>query len=262
MEQFQEYKTLKTAIRKAGIRAQEIRQTGLFITNKGRQDFVSQADLFVESELKKAILSLYPKDGFLGEEGGLSKKNNTEETSGIWVIDPIDGTTNYLQNMDYWCLSIAYVVAGVIQLGFIYAPDRDEFFIAKRGEGAFLNGQRLTIQEPEIGQAIIGLGRSNRRPLQDYLDLLLLLDQHNIEYRRFGSGALMLAHVASGQVNGYFESHLNSWDALAGLLLIEEAGGSVPNFLDNNGLLEGNLVWTASPQLWTEMAASLVVFTR
>lgn len=257
MEPIQDYTLLENAIREAGIRAQEIRKTGLSVTQKGRQDFVSQADLFVESELRKTILSLYPDDDFLGEESGLTKANNTLDGNGVWVIDPIDGTTNYLQKMDYWCLSIAYVVAGEIQLGFIYAPDRDEFFVAKRDKGAFLNNQRLTIQEPESGQAIIGLGRSNRRPLKNYLDVLHLLDQHNVEYRRFGSGALMLAHVASGQVNGYFEAHLNSWDALAGLLLIEEAGGRVPNFLTNNGLLEGNSVWTASKTLWEELNTPL-----
>ncbi|MDB4837596.1 inositol monophosphatase [Marinomonas sp.] len=261
MNQFKEYKKLELEIRKAGDRAQDIRRSGLSVTLKGRQDFVSQADIFVEEALKNTIFSLFPEDAFLGEESGLVEqntvKNSAKNNHGVWVIDPIDGTTNYLQGMDYWCVSVAYLVDNVIQLGFIYAPDRNEFFFAKRGEGAYLNGQRLTVQEPEEGQAIIGLGRSNRRPLQDYLDLLQTLDQHDIEYRRFGAGALMLAHVSSGLVHGYFEAHLNSWDALAGLLLIEEAGGCVSNFLEGNGVINGNPVWAASPKLWHKLKESL-----
>lgn len=250
MSNQQQYQALEEAIRRAGKRAQQFRKEGLSVTVKGRQDFVSEADVLVENELREVINALHPGDAFLGEEGGLSGDNELAEGAGIWVIDPIDGTTNYLQNMDYWCVSVAYVKQGVLELGFIYAPDRDEFFSAKRGEGAYLNGVRLAVQEPEAGQAILGLGRSNRRPLQNYLDVLVMLDEHDIEYRRFGAGALMLAHVASGQVHGYYEAHLNSWDALAGILLIEEAGGCVSDFLGNNGLLEGNLMWAATPRLW------------
>ncbi|AWX99189.1 inositol monophosphatase [Marinomonas primoryensis] len=247
-----EYQILESAIKKAGKRAQVIRQSGLSVTVKGRQDFVSEADVSVENELKEVIHGLFSEDGFLGEESGLVLGTDTKK-SGVWVIDPIDGTTNYLQGMDYWCISVAYVINDVIQLGFVYAPDRDEFFFAQRGKGAYLNGASLTIQEPEKGQAIIGVGRSNRRPLQAYFDLLGVLDTNNVEHRRFGAGALMLAHVASGLVHGYFESHLNSWDALAGLLLIEEAGGRVPNFLENDGLLNGSPVWAASSQLWLDL---------
>jgi myo-inositol-1(or 4)-monophosphatase len=248
----QQYQILESAIKKAGKRAQAIRATGLSITVKGRQDFVSEADVMVENELKQALLSLFPNDGFLGEESGLVVGNDNQ-TAGIWVIDPIDGTTNYLQNMDYWCISVAYVVKNIIQIGFVYAPDRDELFFAQRGKGSYLNGVKLTINEPDEGQAIIGIGRSNRRPLQEYFDLLTRLDSKNIEHRRFGAGALMLAHVSSGLVHGYYESHLNSWDALAGLLLIEEAGGKTNDFLANGGLMNGNLTWAASPTLWQEL---------
>ena len=260
MDPFKQYQALATAIKQAGLRAQVIRRSGLLVTVKGRQDFVSQADVFVENALKEVIFSLYPEDSILGEESGLTSTtvdSGAGINGGVWVIDPIDGTTNYLQGMDYWCISVAYVVNNVMQLGFVYAPDKDEFFFAKRGQGAYLNGVRLNIKEPEDGQAIIGLGRSGRRPMQEYLDSLQILDQHDVEYRRFGAGALMLAHVSSGQVHGYFESHLNSWDALAGLLLIQEAGGRVPEFLANNGVLNGNPVWSASPELWLKLKEPL-----
>lgn len=246
----EQYKTLETAIKKAGKYAQEIRRSGISVTIKDKQDFVSEADLSIESELKKIIKTLFPEDGFLGEESGLTKGVNKD---GIWVIDPIDGTTNYLQGMDYWCISVAYVVKEKIEIGFVYAPDRNELFFAERGNGAYLNGTPLIMREPEEGQAIIGIGRSNRRPLYEYLELLTDLDTKNIEHRRFGAGALMLAHVSSGLVHGYYESHLNSWDALAGLLLIEEAGGKTSAFLECDGLLNGNPVWAASPQLWHKL---------
>ena len=246
----EQYKALEVAIRKAGKHAQQIRQSGLSVTTKGRQDFVSEADLSVERELKNIINSLFPNDGFLGEESGLTVGASD---AGVWVIDPIDGTTNFLQGMDYWCISVAYVVKGKIQIGFVYAPDRDEFFFAARGRGAYLNDVPLMINEPKEGQAIIGVGRANRSPFNEYLDLLITLDANNIEHRRFGAGALMLAHVSSGLVHGYYESHLNSWDALAGLLLIEEAGGKISAFLEDDGLLTGNPVWAASPQLWHKL---------
>lgn len=245
-----QYKALEVAIKKAGKHAQEIRRSGISVTIKGKQDFVSEADLSVESELKKIIHNLFPEDGFLGEESGLTEGANE---AGVWVIDPIDGTTNYLQGMDYWCISVAYVVKAKIEIGFVYAPDRNELFFAERGNGAYLNGTPLIMSEPEEGQAIIGVGRSTRRPLDEYLELLTTLETKNIEHRRFGAGALMLAHVSSGLVHGYYESHLNSWDALAGLLLIQEAGGKISNFLENDGLLNGNPVWAASPQLWHKL---------
>lgn len=248
-----EHQILELAIKHAGKRAQAIRETGLSITMKGRQDFVSEADVSVENELKQVIHSLFPNDGFLGEESGLVV-GNKNQAGGVWVIDPIDGTTNYLQGMDYWCISVAYVVENTIQIGFVYAPDRNEFFFAQRDKGAYLNGVKLTITEPDKGHAIIGIGRSNRRPLQAYFDLLTMLDKQDVEHRRFGAGALMLAHVASGLVHGYFESHLNSWDALAGLLLIEEAGGQTSDFLKDDGLLNGNVTWAASSKLWQDLS--------
>ena len=245
-----QYKTLELAIKKIGAHAQDIRSSGLSVITKSRQDFVSKADLSVEDELKKVISTLFPEDGFLGEESGLTEGISKEN---IWVIDPIDGTTNYLQGMDYWCISVAYIVKGKIEVGFIYAPDRNEFFFAEHGQGAYLNDEPLEINEPEEGHAIIGVGRSNRRPLSEYLSLLTILDEKNIEHRRFGAGALMLAHVSSGLVHGYYESHLNSWDALAGLLLIQEAGGKASSFLEGDGLLTGDSVWAGSPKLWDDL---------
>lgn len=245
MKAAEKLKALENAIRVAGDKALSFREQGLSIEVKGKNDFVTQADKEVEIEIKSVISELFPEDGFLGEESGI-----TEGEEGIWVIDPIDGTTNYMQGMDYWCISIAYVNNAQIELGYIYAPERKEFFSATKGQGAWLNGRCLKIENEKQGQSIIGLGHSNRTPLSDVIELLSILDENNVDYRRFGAGALMLAHVASGHVHGYFEAHLNSWDALAGLLLIDEAGGHTPDFLANNGLINGNPVWVSTQSLW------------
>ena len=205
--------SLCALIRQAGAHAQALRDAGLQVDKKARQDFVSQADLAVEQEIKGWLQAHFPEEGFLGEESGFEGDDQT-----VWVLDPVDGTTNFILGMDYWCISLARVCQGELSLGIIYAPDRDEFFFAARGEGAYLNGRRLTLREP---------------------------------------GALMLAHVAAGQLHAYYEAHMNSWDALAGMLLIEEAGGTCNAFLANAGLRRGNLVLAGCASVQPRLAALL-----
>lgn len=248
----QQQQALCDLIRQLGAKAQALRDAGLQITSKGRQDFVSEADVFVEKNLKQWLAEQFPEDGFLGEESGL-----VAGKSGIWVLDPVDGTTNFIQGMDYWCISLAYVQQDTIVFGIIYAPDRNEFFFARRGAGAFLNGQRLTLQEPAADAVIVGLGRSSRTTVARYTQTMAAILNDGIEYRRFGAGALMLAHVASGQVHAYYEEYINSWDVLAGLLLITEAGGRSNAFLDNDGLLEGNYVLAGCDSALSRISALL-----
>jgi myo-inositol-1(or 4)-monophosphatase len=240
-------------IRRLGQQAKQLRDNGLTIEQKGRQDFVSQADVYVENELRAWLKTQRPQDGLLGEERGLEPGSD-----GIWVIDPIDGTTNFILGMDYWCISVAYVRANNIELGIIYAPDRNEFFFAQTGKGAYLNEQKLTIREPSPEAVVLGLGRSSRTPPRVYTQTIETLFEHGIEHRRFGAGALMLAHVAAGQVHGYFEAHLHSWDALAGLALIKEAGGMHNDFLASEGLTQGNNAWAASPAVWKRLQPVLL----
>ena len=135
--------SLCALIRQAGAHAQALRDAGLQVDKKARQDFVSQADLAVEQEIKGWLQAHFPEEGFLGEESGFEGDDQT-----VWVLDPVDGTTNFILGMDYWCISLARVCQGELSLGIIYAPDRDEFFFAARGEGAYLNGRRLTLREP------------------------------------------------------------------------------------------------------------------
>ena len=248
----EQQQSLCELIRQLGAQAQALRDTGLQIDKKARQDFVSQADLFVEKEIKDWLKIYCPQDGFLGEESGLESGEQ-----GTWVLDPIDGTTNYIQGMDYWCISLAYVLHNTLELGVIYAPDRNEFFFARRGKGAFLNDQRLTLREPDPETVVIGMGRSSRAPAENYTRALTRVINAGMEYRRFGAGALMLAHVATGQVHAYYEEHMNSWDALAGMLLIVEAGGASNDFLADDGLLRGNLVLAGCVDVQARLSALL-----
>ncbi|TCC13785.1 inositol monophosphatase [Kosakonia quasisacchari] len=240
-------------IRRLGQEAKQLRDNGLTIEQKGRQDFVSQADVYVETELRAWLKAERPQDGLLGEERGLEPGSD-----GVWVIDPIDGTTNFILGMDYWCISVAYVRDDAIKLGVIYAPDRNEFFFAESGKGAFLNDKRLTLTEPDADAVVLGIGRSSRTTAREYTQTIETLFEHGVEHRRFGAGALMLAHVAAGQVHGYFEAHLHSWDALAGLVIIKEAGGMHNDFLANNGLTKGNNAWAATPQVWQRLQPVLL----
>lgn len=249
----EQQRSLCELIRSLGAEAQRLRDNGLRIDQKARQDFVSEADLYVEQQLKAWLRTHRPQDGFLGEESGL-----TEGEEGVWVIDPIDGTSNFILGMDYWCISVAWVRQNRIELGIIFAPDRDEFFFAEAGQGSWLNGQRLIVKEPSPDAVVIGLGRSSRTPTRSYVQTLEALLDEGIEYRRFGAGALMLAHVAAGQVHGYFEAHLNCWDALAGLLLIAEAGGVHNLSHADANLLQGNPVWAACPEVQQRLTPLLL----
>ncbi|RKF18669.1 inositol monophosphatase [Alginatibacterium sediminis] len=237
---------------KAGSIAQQHRDEGLNISSKSQQDFVTQADYAVEQFIQSELKKMCVEDGFLGEESGL------EITSGgMWIVDPIDGTSNYIKGMDYWCISMAFVVDHQVQVAVIYAPDRNELFWASAAGGSYLNGAVQKLKPVPVDKAIVGLGLSSRRPLEGYLTVIQRLVNDGFEYRRFGAGALMLAHVASGQLDAYFEAHLNSWDGAAGLLLVSEAGGKCCDFLLGQGQYLGNPMLVANTQLYEQISTSI-----
>ena len=218
----------------------------LEVVAKGRQDFVSQADHAVEILIRDRLQGLFPGDGFLGEEGGAA--NGNSDANGIWVVDPIDGTTNFINQVPVWCVSIAYVRQGRIELGVVYDPNADELFAARRGHGAFCGQTRMsTSAAASLTQGTVGVGYSTRTSGTTAVESIRrLLDAGGI-YQRNGSGALMLAYVGAGRLLGYLEAHINAWDCLAGILLVQEAGGWTNDFLANDGLLQGNPVIAAAP---------------
>lgn len=220
------------------------------INLKGRQDYLSAVDAEVETLLRTRLLAGVPGDSFFGEEGGGVFSDD------VWVVDPIDGTANFVRGIAQFCISIAFVSRGETRIGVIYDPMRDEMFAAAAGRGATLNGEPIRVSGLDhIHAATVEAGWSTRLPLEDYVALVGRILAAGAGMRRGGSGALALAYVAAGRIDGYCELHMNSWDALAGLLLIEEAGGWANDFLKGPGLAEGNGVLGCTPGLAPQLRA-------
>ena len=226
----------------------------LTIKSKGPQDMASEADLNTEILIRDRLAAAFPEDAFLGEETGRTAV--VEGARGIWVVDPIDGTQPFVSNMQNWCVSIAFVLDGRTELGFIAAPARGELFIARRGHGATLNGAPISVRrDARLTDGLVGLGYSRRTPQQDFLPVLAsLLDQGGM-FVRNGSGALSLCEVACGRLLGYVELHINSWDCLAALTLIEAAGGVVSDFLADDGMWRGHPLAAGAPEVFPALAA-------
>ena len=216
----------------------------LHIDFKGDQDYLSATDAEVEALIRSRLSETFPRDDFYGEEGGGAFGDN------VWVVDPIDGTANFMRRIPQFCISIAFVREGQCEVGVIYDPIQDELFAASRGRGATLDGQPMHVSGlADMRQATIEAGWSTRLPTDAYMRLVHTLTSEGAGVRRGGSGALALAYAADGRIDAYCELHMNSWDALAGLLLVQEAGGWTNDFLANDGLRQGNPVLGCTPAL-------------
>lgn len=218
--------------------------------SKGVQNWVSEADKAVEDLIRARLTAAFPTDAILGEEGGHSGGDGP-----VWVVDPIDGTSMFLRGIAYWCVSIALVAEGRLELGVIFDPMADEMFAGRRGHGAACNGRPMRVSTvTALSQAVVGIGFSSRRPTAPVADWLGRLLAANAEYRQLGAGALMLAHAADGRLEGYYEWHHHPWDALAGLLLAREAGAASNDFLADDGLHQGNVIFVCHPALRPALA--------
>lgn len=224
----------------------------LTIESKGHQDMVSEADREVELFVRAEIATAYPDDGIIGEEH--APKQGT--TGYDWVIDPIDGTANFVKGIPAWCVVVACAKDGVTVTGVIHEPSTGETFYGEKGGGAFLNGRSIKASASKsLGDGSVGVGFSNRRETQNVPGLIkALLDKGGIFYRN-ASGALMLAYVASGRLIGYVEEHMNAWDCIAGMLLIEEAGGKVMAPDSKTVLARGTMVLTGAAGVFDEICA-------
>jgi len=215
----------------------------LEVTTKGRNDFVSDVDRLAEQEIINAVHKSYPDHAILAEESG-THGNNDSDT--VWVIDPLDGTTNFLHGFPHYCVSIAVIVRGRIEHGVIYDPLRDEMFSASRGDGAKLNDRRLRVnQRKELKGSLLATGFPFKFPAHfpAYLATFNAVFPQVIDLRRTGSAALDLAYVAAGRVDGYWELGLEKWDLAAGALIIEESGGVVTDFAGGDQYYQsGNIV--------------------
>src|SRR5262245_45676179 len=242
---------LVAVAREAGALARELYSKPIDVKLKGKQDFITEADGQVESLIVERLKARFPGDAFLGEEGGA-----TGSGEALWVIDPIDGTANFAHRIPHFCVSIAFMSGSELSLGAISAPTYGELYRARLGQGAFLNDRPMRVAETNIKQAIVELGWSSRRPTRAYTGLVERVLATGATFMRAGSGALGLAYVADGRTHGYCELHINSWDTLAGLLMVREAGGWTNDFLASNGLERGNAVLACAPGLKDALVAA------
>jgi myo-inositol-1(or 4)-monophosphatase len=217
------------------------RVEGLAVEEKARHDYVSEVDRLAEAEVVKELRRAYPDHAILGEESGQIGKSDK-----VWVVDPLDGTHNYLRGFPHFCVSIGFRDHGDLVYGVIYDPLRDEMFTASKGDGAFVNDRRMRVTKREsLAGALLATGYPyrQREHIEPQLAMTRALLREAEDIRRTGSAALDLAYVAAGRLDGYFEIGLKPWDMAAGCLLVREAGGKFCDFVGRDGIPDsGNLV--------------------
>jgi myo-inositol-1(or 4)-monophosphatase len=215
----------------------------LQVSTKGPGDFVSRADRQAEETIRTELMAARPSYGFLGEEGATIEG---EDPTRRWIVDPLDGTTNFLHGLPHWAVSIALEHKGQIVAGVVYDPVKDEMFYAEKGQGAFLNESRMRVSaRHRLNEAIFatGLPWAGRGDLPDTLQDLARLLPATAGVRRFGSASLDLAYVAAGRYEGFWERRLHAWDIAAGIIILKEAGGLIDTMApDGNPLETGDLI--------------------
>ncbi|MBS0579748.1 MAG: inositol monophosphatase [Proteobacteria bacterium] len=231
------------------------RVESLTITAKGRNDFVTEVDQAAEAEIIGQIRRHYPQHAFLAEESGASGDSDT-----VWIIDPLDGTTNYLHGFPVFAVSIACQVKGRLEHAVIYDPMRGEIFSASRGSGAHLDNRRIRVSKMRgVEGALISTGfpyRENVRYLDPYLAMLRAVSAKAAGVRRPGSAALDLAYVAAGRVDGFWEIGLSPWDTAAGTLIIQEAGGMIGT-LTGGEYQQGGHIIAGNPKVYAALVELL-----
>jgi len=254
---------LNTAI-KAARKAGTVIQRGardldrLTVTSKGPKDFVSEVDRGAEAAIVETLLEAYPDHGILAEEGTVNSK--VKNPDNIWIIDPLDGTTNFLHGLPQYCVSIALQHKGIVTQGVVYDPNRNDLFTATRGAGAYLNDRRLRVsRRTRMDESLVATGFPFRdgSMVEAYLDMMRDMIHKTAGIRRAGAAALDLAHVAAGWYEGFWEVGLNPWDMAAGSLLVTEAGGLVTDLLGEDQYLQNGSIIAAAPKVLPQMLQTL-----
>ena len=227
----------------------------LSIMSKGAQDMVSEADIAVEKLIRNRLMAAYPDDGYLGEETGHEAASGD---SGIWVVDPIDGTQPFLSGLSTWCISIAYVRSNEVLLGMVNNPAAGELFIGGVGRTAELNGQPIAPrQDASVGDGLTYLGCNPRLRPEQVVPVLDRLLRAGGMFVRNGSGALGLCDVACGRLIGYVEAHINSWDCLGGIAVCRSAGVRVSDYLTADSIFVGGPLVAGLPQVFDQLVVVL-----
>lgn len=251
------YALVCTIAREAGARAYRMfaNRAALEVEHKGLQDVVSLADREVENLVRERVTAAFPDDAFLGEETAAQAGTSLLSERIVWIVDPIDGTSCFLNGMHAWCVSIGVLIDGKPAIGAVFDPNSGELFHAAAGCGAFVNDTPMRAATTRsVRDGVVGVGFSHRVAPSAFIPFLARLLADGGMFIRNGSGALMIAYVAAGRLIGYYEPHINSWDCVAGIVLVREAGGVVNDFLAGNGLLRGNPIIAAGDGFYPALA--------
>jgi myo-inositol-1(or 4)-monophosphatase len=245
------------AARKAGsIINRAARDPGsLTVSKKRHNDFVTDVDKAAESIIIAELKHAYPSHAILAEESGSSDPEGSNAEY-LWIIDPLDGTTNFIHGFPQYAVSIALMHKGVLSHGVIYDPSKDELFTASRGAGAYLNAKRIRVtRQQKMSESLIGTGFPYRdlAGLDKYLAMMRLVVTQSAGIRRAGSAALDLAYVAAGRLDGFWEMGLAPWDIAAGVLMVQEAGGLVSGFGGEADYMESGDIVGGNPRIFGEL---------
>ena len=233
------------------------------ISQKQVNDFVTEVDHASEQVIIETLLGAYPGHGILAEESGT--QHGAKDSDYVWIIDPLDGTTNFIHGFPVYAVSIALAFRGKVEQAVVYDPTRNDLFYASKGRGAFLNDRRLRVSKrTRLAESLIGTGFPFRKGdnFKRYVEMFEQVMQHCAGVRRPGAAALDLCYVAAGWYDGFFETGLSPWDVAAGSLIITEAGGLIGNFTGEDDYLYQREVVAGNPKIYAQLVQILAPYTR
>lgn len=234
------------------------------VTEKKHNDFVTDVDQAAEAAIIEVLHKAYPDHAFLAEESGASA-NLHDENEYVWIIDPLDGTTNFIHGFPQYAVSIALQHRGQITQALVYDPTRNELFTATKGAGAYLNDKRIRVtKRDKLADSLIGTGFAFRGgdDIETYIKMFRIMTEKSAGLRRPGAAALDLAYVACGRLDGFFEKGLKPWDMAAGALLVTESGGIVGNLRGESDYLHQAECIAANPKIFAQMVPLLSPFAK
>jgi myo-inositol-1(or 4)-monophosphatase len=230
---------------------------------KGVNDFVTEVDKHAEAVIVDILLAAYPGHGILAEESG--RELGAKDSEFLWIIDPLDGTTNFIHGFPVYAVSIALAWRGVVQQAVVYDPNRNDLFYASRGRGAYLNDRRLRVSKRlRLADSLVGTGFPFRKGdnFKRYMKMFEEISQQCAGLRRPGAASLDLCYVAAGYYDGFFETGLSPWDIAAASLIITEAGGLIGNFSGEADFLYQREVVAGNPKVYGQLVNILAPYTR
>jgi len=233
------------------------------ISQKQINDFVTEVDHASEKAIIETLLGAYPGHGILAEESG--SEHGAQDSECVWIIDPLDGTTNFIHGFPVYCVSIALAVRGKVEQAVVYDPSRNDLFTATKGRGAYLNERRIRVgKRTRIQESLLSTGFPYRPgdDLRAHLNMLGDVMQRTTGLRQPGAAALDLAYVAAGHTDGFFHTGLSIWDVAAGSLLVSEAGGLVGNFTGEADFMEQRECMAANPRIYGQLVQILGKYSQ